>query len=77
MYKRSTHGGGVYELVYKGRDRKAARRRRTEKNGIARFSTMSGEEFFLIVYTHLSPEESWKEEYLEENPSERKIYEAI
>ena len=33
---------------------------------IARFVTMSGEEFFDEVYTHLSPE------YLEENPSERK-----
>ena len=33
---------------------------------IARFVTMSGDE----VYTHLSPEEL--EEYLEENPSERK-----
>ena len=32
--------------------------------------TMSGEEFFDEVYTHLSPEEL--EEYLEENPSERK-----
>ena len=37
---------------------------------IARFVTMSGEEFFDEVYTHLSPEEL--EEYLEENPSERK-----
>ena len=34
---------------------------------IARFVTMSGEEF---LYTHLSAEEL--EEYLEENPSERK-----
>ena len=33
---------------------------------IARFVTMSGEEFFDEVYTHLSPEEL--EEYLEENP---------
>ena len=32
---------------------------------IARFVTMSGEEFFDEVYTHLSPEEL-------ENPSERK-----
>ena len=32
---------------------------------IARFVTMSGEEFFDEVYTHLSPEEL--EEYLEEN----------
>ena len=31
---------------------------------IARFVTMSGEEFFDEVYTHLSPEEL--EEYLEE-----------
>lgn len=37
---------------------------------IARFVTMSGEEFFDEVYTHLSSEEL--EEYLEENPSERK-----
>ena len=53
---------------------------------IARFVTMSGEEFFDEVYTHLSPEELEEyldelmrfavfkeiEEYLEENPSERK-----
>ena len=37
---------------------------------IARFVTMSGEEFFEEVRSHLSPEEL--EEYLEENPSERK-----
>ena len=35
-----------------------------------RIVTMSGEEFFDEVYTHLSAEEL--EEYLEENPSERK-----
>ncbi len=37
---------------------------------ISRFVTMSGEEFFEEVRSHLSPEEL--EEYLEENPSERK-----
>ena len=35
---------------------------------IARFVTMSGEEFFDEVYTHLSPEEL--EEYLETAPNE-------
>ena len=43
---------------------------KTKRKRIARFVTMSGEEFFDEVYTHLSPEEL--EEYLEENPSERK-----
>ena len=37
---------------------------------IARFMTMTGEEFFEEVRSHLSPEEL--EEYLNENPGERK-----
>ena len=37
---------------------------------IARFVTMTGEEFFEEVRSHLSPEEL--EEYLNENPGERK-----
>ena len=37
---------------------------------IAHFVTMTGAEFFEEVRSHLSPEEL--EEYLEENPDERK-----
>ena len=37
---------------------------------IERFVTMTGEEFFEEVRSHLSPEEL--EEYLNENPGERK-----